>query len=126
MLIQVFLKKFQQGDCIIVLKVVGAEEQCHVAPMSRVQKYLPGAGVFFQFGVVAAAEFVPLCGVMPEPASQSIARRSFLHPPVHAQLLFSNAPRPKTLHEKTAAVSRISRIIDTLEPDHECLRNGPP
>ena len=107
-----------QRQRVVVLFVPRAVEQCDVAAPGRLAERIARLAAVGQLGEIAAAELGPLGRIVPEPASQLVARRDLLEPRVQAKVRLLDAARSEPLHQKAGAVVALGRIIDSFDADH--------
>ena len=104
-----------ERDDVVVHCVPGTEQE-RDGRLPRLDENLAtGFGVFIQLGEIAAFEFGPLLGIVREPLPQCRARRDFAHPGIQLQILFSDAPRPKTFDENPVAVAARRGIVNPFK-----------
>ena len=98
--------KGSQSPGVVVLRVLGAEEErdvlllsalCDVAQVARLARHL-------QFGAVAPFELFPAFGVVAEPPPQLVARREIPSPVREPGPILRDPPGPDAVHEDTPTV----------------------
>src|SRR5690606_483877 len=104
-----------QGDGVVMFAVPCTIKQRHRPCVDQVAQLLQGAGVRIKFGGVAAAELVPLCRVMAEPAAKSGRGRDFCQPQIRSQSLAPATTRPKAIDTHASALMWLGFVIGATQ-----------
>src|SRR6185369_5739924 len=120
-----FFQKRLESDSVVVIEVVGAEEEGDIVFPRSLQERTPGFAILFQLPFVAAAEFSPSCRVMSEPAPQLITWRNILQPAIQPERLFFHPAGPETVNQEAETVVLSGRVIDPFDTYHFSDLNGP-
>jgi hypothetical protein len=115
------LQVLLEGDCIVMLAIMGAVDQRHSSFARCRQKRLPDLLVFIEFPKVSSLELLPSRRIMMEPPPKCSARSDFFCPLLQEKRTLFHSSRPQPFDENTNTVFRRGWFINALENNHAHL-----
>src|SRR4051794_12859889 len=111
------LQLLLERDRVVVLGVLGAEDQGDVASFGPPDQLLERARTLLEFPGVTLPELVPFLRVVPEPFPEAGARRQILEPYVDPEVVLGDAPRPDAVDQNATAVALRGRFVGAFQTD---------
>lgn len=102
---------------MIMLLVFGGIEERHRADLCLLLDRGEEALLRFQFGMVAANEFLPPNGIMAEPFPQCRRWADITKPEIDASIFLREPSGPEPVDQHTEPIGFGRRLVDTLDQD---------